>query len=158
MDKNRDAAGQVNSKQELHREMQRTRQSMSETLGDIEGEISYALDWQTYVRRHPGACLIGSGAVGFIIGRAIQGSGQSRNVKNLHHAGEVFDGARTRSRMFSSKDSSVRRVIDMAALALLAEVAPIVSSKLKDLLGIHAGERGGQAEELTQLDTRGEPA
>ena len=111
---------------------------MSETLSEIEEEISHALDWQTYVRRYPGAFVIGGAALGFVIGRAITGSGPSRNVKNLPDA--VFDEASNRK--YSSKDSSVRRVIDMAALALLAQVVPILSSKLKDFMGVHAVESG----------------
>lgn len=138
MDKDRDPSGQVGSKQELQREMERTRQSMSETVDDIKGEISHALDWQTYLKRYPGACLIGGGALGFIIGRAITGSKQSRNVQNIHEQAAAFDGARDRSPKFSSEDSSIRRVIDMTASALLAQVVPIVSSKLRNLLGIHA--------------------
>ena len=144
MGKDRDSSGQVNSKQELHREMQKTRQSMSETLGEIEGEISRAFDWHTYFRRHPGAILIGGGALGFIIGRAITGSGYSRNVKNVHHQGGAYDGTMDQSPKLSSENSSIRRIIDMTASALLAQVVPILSSKLRNLVGIHAvAGRGG---------------
>jgi hypothetical protein len=143
MDKDRDPSGQVGSTQELHREMERTRQSMSETVDEIKGELSHALDWQTYLRRYPGAFLIGGGALGFIIGRAITGPGYSRNVNNIHEEAAAYYGERGRSPQFSSEDWSIRRVIDMTASALLAQVVPIVSSKLTNILGIHAVGGGG---------------
>jgi hypothetical protein len=144
MDKDRESTGHLNSKQELHRKMQQTRQSMSKTLGEIEGEISHALDWQTYFRRHPGAFLIGGGALGFIIGRAITGSGHSRDVENVQRQAGAFDGTMDQSPKLSSENSSIRRIIDMTASALLAQVVPILSSKLRNLVGIHAvAGRGG---------------
>jgi hypothetical protein len=91
MDSQRDSSGQVDSKQELQREMERTRQSLSETVGEIGGEISEALDWQTYLNRYPGAFLIGGGALGFIIGRALTASRSSRVVRNVHEKAAVFD-------------------------------------------------------------------
>ena len=75
MDKDRDPTSQVGSRHELHREMERTRQSMSETVDEIKGNISHALDWQTYLKKYPRAFLIGGGVLGFIIGRAITRSG-----------------------------------------------------------------------------------
>ena len=143
MDKDNDSTGQVNSKQELHREMQKARQSMSDTLGEIEGEISHAFDWHTYFRRHPGAFLIGGGALGFVIGRAITGSGYSGNVKKAHDQNGDVDGTVGQSAKLSSGPSSVRRIIDMTASALLAQVVPIVSAKLRDLLGVHPTAGGG---------------
>lgn len=143
MDKNRDTNGQVNSKLEPQSEMETTRQSMSETLGEIEGEISHALDWRTYLKRYPGAFLIGAGAIGFIVGRAITGPGYSPIARPVHKRAEAFEG--DRSPQFSSEDSNIRRVIDMTASALLAQAVPIVSSKLRKFLGIHAvGGRGGK--------------
>jgi hypothetical protein len=145
MDKERDPSGQVGSKQELHREMERTRQSMSETVDEIKGEISHALDWQTYLRRYPEAFLIGGGALGFLIGCAITGSGYSQNVRNVHGQAAAFDGDRGRTPGSSSEDSSIRRVIDMTASALLSQVVPIVSSELRSLLGIHVVAAAGDS-------------
>ena len=142
MDKDSDSTGQVNSKQELHWEMERTRQSMSETLSEIEGEISHTLDWRTYLKRYPGAFLIGAGAMGFIIGRTIAGPGHSLNARRVHERAASFDGD-DGDRSSFSENSSMRRVIDMTASALLAQVVPIVSSKLRNLLGIHAVGGGG---------------
>lgn len=142
MDKNRDPE-QVNTKQELHRDMERTRQSLSETVDEIKGEITNSLDWQTYLRRYPGACLIGGGALGFIIGRAITGSGYPRNVRYVQDQPVVWDRDSGRAPKLTPEDSSIRRVIDMTASALLAHVVPIVSSKLRDLFGMHAVESSG---------------
>lgn len=97
MDKDRDSSVEVNPKQELQREMERTRQSMSRTVDEIKGEISHALDWQTYLRRYPGAFLIGGGALGFIIGCAITGSRRSRNVRTVHEHTPAFEENRGRS-------------------------------------------------------------
>ena len=144
MGKDRDPTSQVGSRQELHWEMERTRQSMSETVDEIKGNISHALQWQTYLRKYPGAFLIGGGALGFIVGLAITRSGYPRKIKNVHEQAAAFDNCRERDRSpgFSSKDSSIQRVIDMTVSALLAQVLPIVSSKLRDLLGSHAVEGG----------------
>jgi hypothetical protein len=143
MDNQRDSSGQINSKQELQREMERTRQSLSETVGEIRGEISEALDWQTYLKRYPGAFLIGGGALGFIIGRALTGSASSRGVRNIHEQAAVFDREQDFPPKLSFEDSGLRRVIDMTASALLAQVVPILSSKLRNLLGIHSVEGRG---------------
>jgi hypothetical protein len=143
MDKDRNPSGQVDPKQELHREMERTREAMSETVDEIKGEISQALEWQTYLRRYPGAFLMGGGALGFIIGRAITGSGHSRSLRNGHEQTPAFYGNRDRSPRPSSEDSSIRRVVDMTASALLAQVVPLVTSKLRNLLGIHSAGGGG---------------
>jgi hypothetical protein len=143
MDSQRDSSGQVDSKQELQREMERTRQSLSETVGEIGGEISEALDWQTYLNRYPGAFLIGGGALGFIIGRALTASRSSRVVRNVHEKAAVFDRDPDFPSKLSFEESGLRRVIDMTASALLAQVVPIVSSKLRSLLGIHSVESRG---------------
>jgi hypothetical protein len=116
---------------------------MSQTVDEIKGEISQALDWQTYLRRYPEAFLIGGGALGFLIARAITGCGYSRNVRTVHVEFASFDGDRGSTKV--SEDSSIRRVIDMTASALLAQVVPIVSSKLRNLLGVHAGREAGDS-------------
>jgi uncharacterized protein DUF3618 len=143
MDKERDPSGQMNPEQELRREIERTRQSMSETVDEIQGEIAQAFDWQTYLRRYPEAFLIGGGALGFLIARAITGSGYSRNVQNIDEQTAALGGDRGRSPKFSPENSSIRRIIDMTASAVLAQVVPIVSSKLRTLLGIGAARGEG---------------
>lgn len=151
MDKERNPSGQVDPKEGLLREMERTRQSMSQTVDDMKGEISQAFEWQTYLRRYPGALLIGSGALGFIIGRAITTSGKCRKLKDVHEQTPAFDGNRERSSRPSHEDSNIRRVVDMTASALLAQVVPIVSSKVRSLLGIHPA--GGGSGESRQQDS-----
>jgi hypothetical protein len=151
MDKDRAPSSEVNPEQEFHRKMERTRQSMSETVDEIKGELTQALDWQTYLRKYPEAFLIGGGALGFIIGRAITGCANSPNVKRFNEQATAFDGDKERSLQFSSENSSIRRVIDMTASALLAQVVPILSSKLRNLLGITAA--GGRGGDSTQKDS-----
>jgi hypothetical protein len=117
---------------------------MSETVDEIKGNISHALDWQTYLKKYPGAFLIGGGVLGFIIGRAITRSGYSPKIEGVYERAAAFDNCRERDPTpgFSPKDSSIQRVIDMTVSALLAQVLPIASSKLRDLLGSHAVEGG----------------
>jgi hypothetical protein len=125
MDQERDPSSRIKVEHELRRDLERTRQSMSETVDEIRGEVSQALDWQTYLKRYPEVFLIGGGAVGFLIARAIKGSGRSRN--------KAPDRGGHRSTQF--EDPTIRRVVDMTTSALLAQAVPIIASKLRDLLG-----------------------
>ena len=61
MDNIPDQPLELNSKKALQAQMDRTRQSISETVSSLRMEIGQALDWQTYVRRHPGTCLVSGG-------------------------------------------------------------------------------------------------
>jgi len=124
MDQERDTSSPAKTEQELHRDLERTRQSISETLNEIKGEVSQALDGQTCLRRYPEAFLIA--ALGLLIARDITGSsGRSRN--------KALNGDPDRSP--KSEGSTIRRVVDMTSSALLAQVIPISSSKLRELLG-----------------------
>ena len=61
----------LESKEELQRRMQDTRHLMADTVGEIKHELSAAVDWETYVQRYPGTCLLAGGALGWAIGRKL---------------------------------------------------------------------------------------
>jgi hypothetical protein len=64
-------------------------------------------------------------------------------VRNVHEQAAVFDRDPDFPTKVSFEESGLRRVIDMTASALLVQVVPIVSSKLRSLLRIHSVERRG---------------
>jgi hypothetical protein len=69
---------ELNSKEALQAQMESARRNISETVSNLRTEIGQALDWQTYVRRHPGTCLVSGGFVGLLLGRAIKGPRPSK--------------------------------------------------------------------------------
>jgi len=123
--------------------MDKTRQSMSETVEEIKGELSQALKWQTYVRRYPGAFLIGGGVLGLMLGRAISGSDSStRMAPSLpegrpaaEQPGEYYAGGAADQSWQQPENPTLRRMADMMTSALIAQVVPILSNKLKRFLG-----------------------
>jgi hypothetical protein len=74
MDNIPDQPLELNSKKALQAQMDTARQSISETVSSLRMEIGQALDWQTYVRRHPGTCLVSGGLAGLLLGRAMKGA------------------------------------------------------------------------------------
>ena len=67
----------LKSKEEFQMPVNEQRHSMAETMGEIKHELSEALEWKTYVQRHPGTCLFASGALGWILGRRLRSFRQS---------------------------------------------------------------------------------
>jgi hypothetical protein len=137
MDKDRDSSGNVDSKEELQRQMDVTRRSMSETVDEIKGELSQALKWQTYVRRYPGAFLIGGGALGVMLGRAMKGSAPELpgSEGRVGTSGRLRTSAIDRTYRPSGENSTVRRVAEMLTSAVIGQAVPIISAKLKKLMG-----------------------
>jgi hypothetical protein len=78
MDNISDEPLELNSKEALQAQMDTARRNISETVSNLKTEIGQALDWQTYVRRHPGTCLVSGGLVGLVLGRAMKGAQPSR--------------------------------------------------------------------------------
>jgi len=137
MDIDRDSSGNVNSKEELHRQMDETRKSMSETVDEIKDELSQALKWQTYLRRYPGAFLVGGGLVGVMLGRAIKGS-RCELPRYEDHGGMIGTlrtSALDKPYRTSGENPTVRRVAELLTSAVIGQVVPILSAKLKRLIG-----------------------
>src|SRR4030095_11082524 len=61
----------LESKEELQRRMDDTRHSMANTMGEIKQELSAAVDWETYIQRYPGNCVLAGSALGGAIGRRL---------------------------------------------------------------------------------------
>jgi len=137
MDKDRDSLGNVISKEELQKQMDETRKSMSETVDEIKDELSQALKWQTYLRRYPGAFLVGGGIVGVMLGRAIKGSGSELpgNKGRSGMSGTLRASASDGSYRFSGENPTLRRVAELLTSAVIGQVVPILSAKLKKLIG-----------------------
>jgi hypothetical protein len=116
--------------------MDKTRHSMSQTVDEIKDELSQALRWQTYLNRYPGAFLIGGGLIGFMIGRAVKGSdlGESLDWEQSSHQAIQVERSHTTDTP-TVENNTLRRIADMATSALIAQVVPVLSSKLKRLLG-----------------------
>jgi hypothetical protein len=146
MNKDRDLLGNINPKVELQRQMDETRKSMSETVDEIKDELSQALKWQTYLRRYPGAFLIGSGLVGVMLGRALKGSGSE--LPGYERRSGISRAVRTgdsdRPYRLSGENPTLRRVAEMLTSAVIGQVVPILSAKLKKFMG---ADSYGQGEE-----------
>src|SRR5262245_55869917 len=61
----------LETKEELQNDMEQRRRSMARTIGEIRQEMAQALDLETYVRRYPGAVLVGAGILGWMVGRRL---------------------------------------------------------------------------------------
>ena len=140
MDKDRDRdTGRVGSKEELRRHMDETRRSMSETVGEIKSELSSALDWRTYVRRYPEAYLVGGVLLGVVVGRMVKGrtlpeEPRYRPLPARRAEVEEFTPAPAAAPK-PDEDSPLRRMGEMLATAVIAQVAPVLSSALRRALG-----------------------
>jgi hypothetical protein len=144
-----DKEGRVNDKDELKRRMEETRQSMTETVGEIKQELADALEWRTYLRRYPGRFLIGAATAGFFLGRALKPDGHDRED---YHRGRDWDDrlasgggveyatgdsySRPRASEPEHGDSVLKRAGEVVATTVIAQLAPIVSTKLRQLFGV----------------------
>jgi len=133
MDKDREPSDV--GKEELRRRMEETRQSVSETVDEIRDELSQALDWRTYVRRNPGAFLIGGAALGVIIGRALRPSpdgGFQAAEPQVERAG------------MSGQESPLRRIGELVATGVATQMVPVISTLLKRAFGFGPPETEGK--------------
>ena len=55
----------------LCRDIDATRASISKTAGELRRKVGEAMQWQTYVERHPAPILAGVALVGLVVGRRI---------------------------------------------------------------------------------------
>ena len=144
---------------ELRRRMEETRQSMSETVGEIKQEIAEAFEWRTYLRRYPGAFLVGAGIAGVLIGRALTPDGSDRNYyggrsepdRESWEGSESYVRARpsATSETEEKSDSLIHKAGGVIAAAVMAELAPIVSNTLRRLFRIDRGSSEGEGPSRT---------
>ena len=103
------------SKEELQRRMDDTRHSMAETMGEIKHELSEAVEWKTYVQRHPGTCLLAGGALGWMLGRRLRSFRQS-----------PLSSSQPQPPTQPSKSSA-----DKVVSSVLAEALPLIAAKMR---------------------------
>jgi hypothetical protein len=117
----------LESKDELQRRMDDTRHSMADTMGEIKQELSAAVDWETYVQRYPGTCLLAGGALGWAIGRKL---------------GSIQDGPapsfviREALPIQPSEPSTVTRMAEMVVSSVFAHALPLFAAKMRQFLAV----------------------
>ena len=109
---------------ELQNEMEETRRSMAQTLGEIRQEVAEGLDWQNYVRRYPASALAIAGGVGWIVGRRL-----GKPVSSSYINGP------TGSLQTHARSSTVlQRMADRALSLIASQIMAVVAIHVKDLL------------------------
>jgi len=115
----------LESKEELQRRMQDTRHSMADTMGEIKHELSAAVDWETYVQRYPGTCLLAGGALGWVIGRKL-GSIQEERAPSFV--------IREALPVQPSEPSTITRMAEMVASSVFAQALPLFAAKMRQFV------------------------
>jgi hypothetical protein len=50
--------------------IERARQEIEQSVSDLRANVSQALNWRSFVRRHPGACFTAALVAGALVARA----------------------------------------------------------------------------------------
>jgi hypothetical protein len=116
----------LESKEELQRRMDDTRHSMANTVGEIKQELSAAVDWETYIQRYPGTCLLAGGAVGWAIGRRLAAISDEPTPSFV---------IREALPVQPSEPSTVTRMAEMVVSSVFAQALPLFAAKMKQFLG-----------------------
>ena len=116
----------LESKEELQRRMDDTRHSMANTMVEIKQELSAAVDWETYIQRYPGTCLLAGGAIGWAIGRKLGAlSGEPTPSFVIREAMPIQP----------SEPSTVTRMAEMVVSSVFAQALPLFATKMRQFLG-----------------------
>jgi len=115
----------LDSKEELQRRMDDTRHSMADTMGEIKHELSAAVDWETYVQRYPGTCLLAGGALGWAIGR---------KLGSIHDEPAQSFMIREALPIQPSEPSTVSRMAEMVVSSVFAQALPLFAAKMRQFL------------------------
>ena len=116
----------LKSKEELQRRMDDTRHSMVDTIGEIKNELSAAVDWETYVQRYPGTCLLAGGAIGWAIGRRLSAMSDEPTPSFV---------IREALPIQPSEPSTVTRMAEMVVSSVFAQALPLFAAKMRQFLG-----------------------
>jgi len=116
----------LESKQELQRRMDDTRHSMADTMGEIKQELSAAVEWETYVQRYPGTCLLAGGAIGWAIGRRLGALSDDPTPSFV---------IREALPIQPSEPSTVTRMAEMVVSSVFAQALPLFAAKMRQFLG-----------------------
>lgn len=114
----------LESKDELQRRMDNTRHSMAVTVGEIKQELSAAADWETYVQRYPGTCLLAGGALGLAIGRKLGSIHEEAHPSFTREALPIQP----------SEPSTVSRMAEMVVSSVFAQALPLFAAKMRQFL------------------------
>src|SRR5262249_25647654 len=109
---------------ELQNEMEETRRSMAQTLGEIRQEVAEGLDWQNYVRRYPASALAIAGGVGWMIGRRVGKDVSSADI----------NGPAGFLQTHSRSSTALQRMADRAVSLVASQVMAVLAIHLKDFL------------------------
>jgi hypothetical protein len=120
------SGGYLESKEELQKRMDETRHSMADTVGEIRQELSAAVEWETYVQRYPGTCLLAGGALGWAIGRKLASIQDRSPSFTFREALPVQP----------FEPSTLSRVAEMVVSSVFAQALPLFAAKLKQFLGV----------------------
>jgi hypothetical protein len=110
--------------------------SLSATAGEVRHKVGKAMQWQTYVERHPAPILGTVALLGFTVGRRLALSllGRRPDLARLHDAGDPFRGSSAPLQKLDSRvEALVNRVIDEVADAAERTLVPALVVGLQAL-------------------------
>ena len=107
------------SQEEFQMRVNEQRHLMAETMGEIKHELSEAVEWKTYMRRHPATCLLAGGALGWMLGRRLCSFRQSPLSSSQPQPP-------------TQPSASVDRVVS----SVLAEALPLIAAKMRRFAGV----------------------
>ena len=110
----------IESEEEFKIRMNEGRHLMGETMGEIKHELSEAVEWKTYVQRHPGTCLLASGALGWILGRRLRSFRQA-----------PLSSSQPELPVQPYDSSTFSRTADKIVSSVLAEALPLIAARIK---------------------------
>jgi hypothetical protein len=125
-----DQSQHIESKEGLQQRMNEVRYSMAETVGEIRHEVAEGFNWETYVQRYPGICLLVAGGVGWAIGCRLAEL-REPNTSNRDFAGP---GNFTASES-AGEPSSATRMAEVIASSVFAGLFPLLAEKFKQFFG-----------------------
>ena len=105
----------MESKEEFQMRVNEQRHLMAETMVEIKHELSEAVEWKTYVQRHPGTCLLAGGALGWMLGRRLRSFRQS-----------PLSSSQPQPPTQPSESSA-----DKVVSSVLAEALPLIAAKMR---------------------------
>jgi hypothetical protein len=108
--------------------------SLSETAGELRQKVGKAMQWQTYVERHPAPILGTVALLGFTVGRRLAQSlmGGSPAAARLQSAGDPVPSV-SLQKLDSRVEALVNRVIDELADAAERTLVPALVVGLQAL-------------------------
>src|SRR5262245_37439436 len=111
---------------EVRKDIDETRCSMAQTLGEIRQEVEEGLDWRSYIRCYPAAALAAAGGVVWIVGRRLRGRRQGSLSES--------DKALKSSEAYPHSSSAVSRMADRVASLIAGQIMAVLAVHLRDFL------------------------